>query len=417
MTGIGLNTMCLVADGRSIHARRWALHLSRAGITGTLLSSRRLTRAQRWAWRSNCGGFRVIEPTDAWNVGRKTILAGMNSSLPRRVVRPLRARSARGRGRSGDARSTDVAAGDGGVETTLDLWAANRLARRLEALHREQPLTLVHALRIPFEGISATLADVRVPMAVSTRGQDLQGQARGRIAEHARRTLTRCDGLMADISSDLALAESLGLPTSTLRLVVPGNMGLDVPVLRAVLARGPQDMRRPLVVYPRGVSTFVDAATFVETIPGVLRKRPDAHIVCVGMGRDQRAVEQAREFGTSVELVDFMPQDELWKLFAQASVIVSPGRSDSLPNSVLEATALGAVPVVYQLPYAEELMAAPVQGYAVPHGDVEALTAATVEALSVPAPARRVNAETVLARYGAEPNLARVMEFYDQLVR
>nr|WP_238362401.1 glycosyltransferase [Actinopolymorpha pittospori] len=194
-------------------------------------------------------------------------------------------------------------------------------------------------------------------------------------------------------------------------------MGLDVPVLRAVLARGPQGERRPLVVYPRGISAFVDAATFLETIPGVLRKRPDARIVCVGIGRDQRAVEQAHAFGTSVELLDFMSQDELWKLFAHASVIVSPGHSAGLPTSVLEATALGAVPVVYQLPYAEELMAAPVQGYAVPHGDVGALTAATVEALTVPATARRANSETVLARYGAEPNLERVMEFYDQLVR
>lgn len=391
MTAIALNTMCLVADGRSIHARRWAMHLSRAGITGTLLSSRRLTRAQRWAWRSTCGGFRVIEPADAWNVGRQAILAGMNGC--------------------------DVTAGDGGVETTLDLWAASRLARRLEHLHREHPLTLVHALGIPFEGISATLADVRVPMVVSTWGQDLQAQAHGRIAEHARRTLTRCNGFMADISSDVPLAESFGLSASTPRLVVPGNMGLDVPLLRAILTRGPQGERRPLVVYPRGISAFVDVATFVEAIPGVLSKRPDARIVCVGMGRDQWAVEQARAFGTSVELVDFMSQDELWKLFAHASVVVSPARSDGLPNSVLEATALGAVPVVYQLPYAEELMAAPVQGYAVPHGDVEALTAATVEALSVPAAARRANADIVFARYGAEPNLERVTEFYDQLVR
>ncbi|MGW5363496.1 glycosyltransferase family 4 protein [Actinopolymorpha pittospori] len=417
MTAIALNTMCLIADGRSIHARRWAMHLTRAGITGTLLSSRRLPRAQRWAWRSNCGGFQVIEPTDAWNVGRQAILAGMDGSRPRRVVRSLLAQSASGRGRSVDARSSDVAAGDGGRGATLDLWAASRLARRLEALHREQPLTLVHALRIPFEGVSATRADVGVPVVVSTRGQDLQAPPYGRIAEHARRALARCDGFMADISSGVPLAESFGLPASTPRLVVPGNMGLDVPVLRAVLARGPQGERPPLVVYARGISAFVDATAFLETIPGVLRKRPDAHVVCVGMGRDQRAVEQARAFGTSVELVDFMSQDELWELFAHASVIVSPGRSDGLPNSVLEATALGAVPVVYQLPYAEELMASPVQGYAVPHGDVEALTAATVEALTVPATARRVNSETVLARYGAEPNLERVMEFYDQLVR
>lgn len=393
----------------------WARNLDAAGVRGVTLSTRRMTAGQRRTWAAQCSGFQVLEPTDSWNLARNAILVGAGARGLRHALHPVLSRSQNSRKPGGRTpRPQSV-----GAETRLDLWASRHLARRLERLASDIDLRIVHALRIPFEGIAATMANTDLPIVVSTWGSDLQVQATGRIAEHARRTLLRCDGFMADNSADVNLAEAFGLPKRTPRLVVPGNMGLDVQSMIGVLHtsssfRSP--MRHPLVVYPRGMSGYMDVETFLQSIPLILKNRPDCKFICVGLTGHRSARNMARAIGSSITLVDFMSQSDLWRVFSDAAVVVSPGRSDGLPNSVLEATSLGAIPVVYDLPSVNEILASPVHGYSVGHGDAADMARAVVSALSIPSEIRQANMKEMASRFGDAQGCERVMDFYNDII-
>ncbi|MGW5360167.1 glycosyltransferase family 4 protein [Actinopolymorpha pittospori] len=289
----------------------------------------------------------------------------------------------------------------------------------MEKLCRRHRFALVHALRIPYEGIIAAIAELHVPMVVSTWGSDLKLQADGRVASHARETLARCDGFMADSSADVQVAEAFGLSRSTPRLVVPGNMGLDLAVFRRLLTETGTGSatRPPVVVYPRGVSPYVDHETFLDAIPRVLERRSDARIICLGLRRSQSAVRRAESLGSAVTVANFLPQEDLWRLYARASVVVSPALSDGTPNSVIEAAALGAIPVVSDLPWVGEAFAEPAHCYSVEQGNPEAMAQAIVQALAVPGAVRQRNIDTMAARFGAEQSLDLVIDFYAELVQ
>ncbi|SFF76594.1 Glycosyl transferases group 1 [Actinopolymorpha cephalotaxi] len=256
------------------------------------------------------------------------------------------------------------------------------------------------------------------PTIVSTWGQDFQGQAKGSVLDHARHALRSCDGFMADNHADVRLAKEFGLPETTPSLVVPGNMGLATADLRAALAASSTSSkgdRAPLVVFPRGARSYIDYETFVDAIPRVLELRPDARVVCIGLGRNQQAAQKAVSFGSSVTLMEQVPQKDLWRLFAEAAVVVSPGRTDGLPNSVIEAAALGAVVVVYELVSLVEVLEPPMLGYTVPQGDEGAMAKAIVDALDTPAERRNQNIEVTIDRFEAQTSLRRVLDFYGQV--
>ena len=72
---------------------------------------------------------------------------------------------------------------------------------------------LVHALRVPFEGMLAAAAPAGIPLIVSIWGNDLTFHARTSflMKRQTRRTLARADGLLADASRDVRLALQWGL--------------------------------------------------------------------------------------------------------------------------------------------------------------------------------------------------------------
>ncbi len=148
---------------------------------------------------------------------------------------------------------------------------------------------LVHALRIPFEGMLGSFTPQGVPFLVATWGNDLTLHAKGSLwmRKFTRRCLTRAQGMTSDTQRDIHLAHQWGLAEDAPTLVVPGSGGLD---LEKVLSTDeslftpetygiPQDMA--WVVNPRGLRPgSVHHNTFIEAIPKVLAKEPDTVFIC-----------------------------------------------------------------------------------------------------------------------------------------
>jgi glycosyltransferase involved in cell wall biosynthesis len=250
---------------------------------------------------------------------------------------------------------------------------------------------LVHALRIPFEGMLAAGTPAEIPFIVSIWGNDLTLHARTSplIASHTRRTLERADGLLADAHRDARLAKEWGLGVEVPTLVVPGNGGLDLKRIMEIKKRNdlPFDLppNRPLVINPRGFRPgSVHQDTFFKSIPLILERVPDAFFVCTAMQGQTVADNWVRKLGIQdhVLLLPYLPQEQLWQIYAQSKVYVSLSSHDGTPNTFLEALACGCFPVVGDIESLREWLIDGENGLLVDPRDPAAAAAAVIRALS-----------------------------------
>ncbi len=142
---------------------------------------------------------------------------------------------------------------------------------------------LVHALRIPFEGMLASYTPPGVPLAVSIWGNDLTLHAAGSkwMQNWTERTLRRADGLAADANRDLRLAKQWGFDQSRPTLLVPGNGGIDLTEIHRPGDEIPDQVDldipvgSPLVINPRGFRPgSVRNDVFFQAVSLVLEKKP-----------------------------------------------------------------------------------------------------------------------------------------------
>ncbi len=242
---------------------------------------------------------------------------------------------------------------------TVRAWMAPLTLRKYQSqftsiLSDLQP-DMVHALRIPFEGMLASLTPKDIPLLVSIWGNDLTLHARTSpfMASHTRKALRRADGLLADAYRDERLAKQWGLREDAPTLVVPGNGGLDLKRVKEV-TKGkelPFDLPadRPLVINPRGFRPgSVHQDTFFRSIPLVLEKVPQAFFICTAMQGQPEAEKWVEKLGIQdhVLLLPYLPQGQLWQVYSQSKVYVSLSSHDGTPNTFLEALACGCFPVV-----------------------------------------------------------------------
>ena len=230
--------------------------------------------------------------------------------------------------------------------------------KKLQAFIDKCKPDVVHAMRIPYEGMLCSHLPDMIPLVMSIWGNDLTLHAK--TSRHmgvlTHRTLKRADGLLADAARDVQLAQAWSLQKDVPTLVVPGSGGLDLSALKTaweksdmVLARYHIPRDRPLVINPRGFRPgSVHQDVFFKSIPLVLERMPDTFFLCPGMQGQTSAERRLRSLGisASVMLLPFLPQEELWALYAASSVYLSLSSHDGTPNSFLEAIASGTYPIV-----------------------------------------------------------------------
>lgn len=237
-------------------------------------------------------------------------------------------------------------------------------ASKLRSLIRELQPDLVHALRVPFEGMMVAWSDPYAPLAISTWGNDFTLHAGGSPLMRwlTARTMRRADGLHADCQRDLRLAKEWGFSAGNPAVVLPGNGGLapvflqseppQLPetseVARLLAEIGPE---RPVVVNPRGFRAYVRNDTFFQSIPLVRAVHPAVLFVCPTMKDDPVAEGWVDELSihSHVRLLGRLNPREVAVLLRRAQLMVSPSQHDGTPNSLLEAMASGAVPIAGDL--------------------------------------------------------------------
>ena len=125
-----------------------------------------------------------------------------------------------------------------------------RAARKLRQVQTRIRPELVHAMRIPFEGMLAADAYDGTPLLVSIWGNDLTLRAPSTplMRHYTSWTLQAARGLHADCRRDIRLAKQWGFDASQPACVLPGNGGVRLDVFHPP----PTLVDAPIVVNPRG---------------------------------------------------------------------------------------------------------------------------------------------------------------------
>ena len=306
-------------------------------------------------------------------------------------------------------------------------------ARQLRAYMAKLEPDLVHALRVPFEGMTAAWANPPVPLIVSTWGNDLTLHAPSSpgMAWLTRRTLQRAAALVSDCQRDVRLAAEWGFAADQPTAVLPGNGGLDEAFFDTADSGKPQDRglaelfqsltdEQPLIVNPRGFRTYVRNDVFFECLPRVLQRVPDARVACPAMAGSPLAMQWLQELGLAdhVSLLGQLEAEDMAQLMRRAAVSVSPSEHDGTPNSLLEAMASGALPVAGDLESVREWLSDGYNGLLVDPANAGELAQSILRGLSDDDLRRRAaehNRTLVAARARRGPVQVQASAFYWQV--
>jgi len=288
---------------------------------------------------------------------------------------------------------------------------------------------LVHALRIPFEGMLANYTPAEIPLAVSIWGNDLTLHApRSRtMSRLTRAVLQRADGLHTDAKRDLRLATEWGFPVSRPGLVAPSNGGIDLERVQRLRAPLPLDLEikipkdHTLVINPRGVRSYTRTDTYFQAIPLVLAQRPKTAFLCPSMAGETLAERWASTVHADGRTILFPPlsQGQLWELFNRSLISVSVTNHDGTPNTLLEAMSCGSFPVAGNIESLREWIHPGTNGLLVDPGSPQELADAIIQALDDKAlrqQASRYNLEMVQERAEVSHVRPKIAAFYDQVI-
>lgn len=294
-------------------------------------------------------------------------------------------------------------------------------ARGLQPIVAGTKPQLVHALRIPYEGMlaAAALAGSRTPLLLSVWGNDFTLHARRTplLGAATRRALRRADALMADTQRDLRLAQRWGYAPAKPALALPGNGG----VRRDIFFPARQAGTEPRIVNPRGLRAYVRNNVFFRAIAKVATQIPNLRVDCPAMAGEPQAEGWVRQYGLQgrVNLLPKLTPAELADVYRRAQLMVSPSTHDGTPNTLLEAMACGLLPVAGDLDSIREWITPSENGLLVDPSDADELAAAILRGLAdadLRVRAASQNATLVAERADYQSGMRQAEAFYQALV-
>lgn len=267
-------------------------------------------------------------------------------------------------------------------------------ARSLNRYINEIKPDLVHAMRIPYEGMLAAKANPDYPLLISVWGNDftLHANSNPWMAYMTGRAVLRADAIHTDCRRDLNLAYEWGFSNRKPSVVLPSSGGVRLEVFYPEIMDRLSENERigkkipSTVINPRGFRAYVRNDIFFRAIPLVLERVPQTQFLCPGMVDEQQAHRWLADLKIShaVDLLPFQTPQQMAALFRRSVVTVSPTIHDGTPNSLLESMACGCFPVAGNLESIREWITSGLNGLLVNPTSIQELADAIVKAITEP---------------------------------
>jgi len=306
-----------------------------------------------------------------------------------------------------------------------------RAGRQFSRLVEQVKPDIVHALRIPYEGILASHTPPGIPLVVNIWGNDftLHANSSRMLGRLTTGTLRRADALMADTRRDLRLAVRWGFDSTKPALALPSAGGIDLeqvgaavplPFRQEVFAKIPKDI--PWVVNPRGIRAYTRTDVFFQSIPLVLNRWQNVRFLCPGMENRKEAEDWVQRLGISdhVHLLPVLSQDDLWRLFSRSVMSLSITMHDGTPNTLLEAMACGSLPIAGDLETLREWITPGVNGLLVDPNQPQAVADAMLLGFTNPQlfrTAAEINRNIILERAETRMVREKLQKFYQEILQ
>lgn len=406
-----------VADYRSPTARQWIGWMQERHDV-QVISSRRLADDDA----STDGIRQEHEP-----LGPPAVLAALGSRLSRTSSQRRGPVSAVPSGRFGRKPSSAMPGVQRLVRVIGPLELPLHTSRLRARIDRFDP-ELIHAMRIPFEGMAASSAARGQPLLTSIWGNDLtmHAPANRLMARLTRKVLRRADALLTDCQRDRALAiAKWGWKEEKPSLIVPGAGGINGRLFRPDGSTIRESLGIPrasrVILNPRGIREYTCTLEFLEVVDELLCQRADVHVIATGMRRHAVVADRvARMPGRErVHLLPDLSHSEMADVYRAADVMVSLTTHDGTPNSLLEALACGCVPVVSPVKSVLEWVEHGLNGLVVDPDNTREMVDALIRALdddALRARAITINLKAVEERAEYNTSMLRAETFYSQVL-
>jgi glycosyltransferase involved in cell wall biosynthesis len=295
-----------------------------------------------------------------------------------------------------------------------------RASRRLRSIIQQIQPDLIHAMRIPYEGMLAADAYTGIPLIVSVWGNDftLHAPTTPLMRHYTNWTMKVADALHADCERDIRLGKEWGFSPDKPTLVTPGNGGIRTDIFYPPA----KPVEEPVIINPRGFRAYVRNDNFFKAIPLVLDKHPDAKFICASMAGESQAGQwtQRLNIGHAVELLAPMPHAQMAGVFRGAQIIVSPSTHDGTPNSLLEGMACGCFPLAGDLESIREWITPNENGLLFDSTDYQSIANSVVQAIenrSLRQKATGLNIKIIARRAEYRQCMDLADKFYNDVIR
>ncbi len=193
----------------------------------------------------------------------------------------------------------------------------------------------------------------------------------------ARRVIRSCDCNVVPSSFLAGVFAEHGVPTT----IVPNTIDVERFAFR------PRVPLRPRLLSTRNLEPLYNVACTLRAFGPVQAAHPDATLTLVGAGSQETELRRlASSLGLrNVRFAGRMPQDEIWRAYADADIYVQSPDIDNMPSSILEAFASGNPVVSSDAGGVPAIVRHGVNGLLAPRNDHQRLAEAVLRLLAEPA--------------------------------
>jgi glycosyltransferase involved in cell wall biosynthesis len=314
-----------------------------------------------------------------------------------------------------------------GLRTAIRQWfgplTIRRAAQNLRSFIERVKPDIVHAMRIPYEGMLAAAAHAshaRAPLLISIWGNDftLHAPSTRLMSHYTRWTMEVANALHTDCHRDVRLAREWGFGKEKPNLVAPGNGGVRSDIFYPPA----KPVEEPIIINPRGFRPYVCNDAFFKAIPLVLDKQPGARFIFALMASESQATQWTQELniGHAVELLPPLSHSQMAEAFRRARIVASPSIHDGTPNSLLEGIACGCFPIAGDLESIREWITLNENGLLFEATESRSIADAILSAIenkNLRDKAAGLNQNIIADRAEYKQNMKRAVEFYEEVVR